>query len=488
MSAALVAEAPSALELRGINKRFGDVVALADAELVVRRGTVHAVLGENGAGKSTLMRIAFGLERADSGRILIDGATMHGGSVQESARAGVGMVHQHLSLVGNFTIAENLELGGHGRFSPAATRERLSRLSEESGLRVPFDAMVRDLSIVEQQRLEILKALSLGARVLILDEPTAVLAPTDVSELLAWIRAFVSSGGTVVLVTHKLREALAVADEVTVLRRGRVVLSAAAGATDETRLAASIFSDAAPTLSPPSTFSATSTTAAVFEAADVSVIDAGGVTRVHSANVIVRRGEILGVAAVDGSGHRELLQVMAALRRPDRGVVRGASRIAFIPADRARDAIIGEFTLTENVALHGLGARRGVMPWTSLMAHTAGLITRFGVVASSAKAQMRTLSGGNQQRVVVARELAHEVDLVVADNPTRGLDLKATTFVHEQLRRAARNGAGVVVHSSDLDEVLALATRVVVVFHGAVLDAPLDRDAIGKAMLGATAA
>ena len=473
--------ATPALEMRGVAKRFGDVVALDGVDLLVRRGSVHALLGENGAGKSTLMRIAYGMLRADHGDVLLFGRRPTG-SVADAIRRGAGMVHQHLSLVPNLSAAENVVLGGSGLYRPREAVALMNRVARESGLRVEPAAMVAELSIVEQQRLEILKALAHGARVLILDEPSAVLAPSETDDLLRWIRSFADGGGSVVLVTHKLKEALSVADDVTVLRRGRVIRSGAAAQTSAEQLARAMFPDA-----PPPTTTVPGARGEVVARADqLTLADARGAMRIRSASLEIARGEIVGIAAIENSGHRELLAALAGLRPPSGGRISLPPQIALIPSDRGRDALILEHSLTENVALRELGRRRGLMPWTEIAARTAKVIERFGIAAPSPATTARQLSGGNQQRLVVGRELEHAVDLVVADNPTRGLDYRATAFVHEQLRAAAAAGAGVVFHSSDLDEVLAVASRVVVVFNGEVSATALDRDAISQAMLGAT--
>jgi ABC-type uncharacterized transport system ATPase subunit len=480
-----------ALELRGVAKRFGDVTALDGVDFTVAAGSVHALVGENGAGKSTLMRIADGLLSPDAGTIRLFGNAITAHSVRQAMRAGVGMVHQHLSLAPNLSVTENLVLGESGFFRPGSAADLLRRTELASGLIVPHDALARDLSIVEQQRLEILKALARGARLLILDEPTAVLAPSEVEDLLRWIRDFAARGGSVVLVTHKLREARAVADEVTVLRHGRVVRAGSAATISEHELARAIFPEnvevqsAAATLAPGKLDAPKQPRDLLVQADAVDVTDSRGGRRIHDAVFEVRRHEIVGIAAVEGSGHRELLQALAALLPVSSGVLRLPERIGLIPADRNRDALVLEFTLVENVALHRLGTRRGLIPWRDLEGRTSGLLKHFGIVASSARARARELSGGNQQRLVVARELEHAHDLVVADNPTRGLDIRATAFVHGQLREAAARGAAVVVHSSDLDEILSLATRMLVVYHGEVREVALDRDKVGRAMLGA---
>lgn len=480
MSAPVV-QAP-ALELRGTSKRFGSTVALDGVDFTVATGQVHALLGENGAGKSTAMRIAYGLTPADAGTVRVFGTALARHSVPAAVVAGVGMVHQHLSLVPTLTAAESVALGGRGLFKREEAEAALRTVSQASGLAVDPRAIVADLSLVEQQRLEILKALARNARVLILDEPTAVLAPSESDELLRWLRRFAAGGGSVVLVTHKLREALAIADVVTVLRRGRVVVTVDAKSTSEELLARAMFPDAtASTVGVPG---APGAMVARLVSADIAG-PRGPALR--GASFELRRGEIVGVAAIEGAGHRELLDALAGLIQAEKGTIELPERIALIPANRSRDAAVAEFTLAENVALHGLAKRRGLMPWRAIERDTAELITRFSIAAPTADTPLRELSGGNQQRLVVARELEHEVDLVIADNPTRGLDFRASAFVHEQLKLAAGRGAAVVMHSADLDELLALATRVLVVFHGDVKEMPLDRDAISRAMVGAAA-
>ena len=471
-----------ALALNGVVKRFGPLTALDGVDLVVRKGTVHAVLGENGAGKSTLMRLAYGLLQPDAGAVRLFGMQVRHHSVRAAVRAGVGMVQQHPSLVPSLTPEENLVLGGHGVYRPQRARALLRDTETVSGLRLPDKEFVRDLDIVDRQRLEILKALSQRATVLILDEPTAVLAPSDSDALLRWIRQFAERGGSVILVTHKLREALSVADDVTVLRRGRVTHTGRAHEIDEGTLAAAMFPDAIPAA--PVAVASRPPADEVVAAADACIEDQHGITRIRGASFVVRRHEIVGVAAVEGAGHRELLLTLAGVLRTSAGTLRVPERHALIPADRLREAIVPEFTLTENVALHDVGRQRGRMPWRELTARTTALLDRFDITASSPRVRAGALSGGNQQRLVIGRELDGKVDLVIADNPTRGLDIRASAFVLDQLRAAAVSAA-VIVHSPDVDELLSLATRVLVVFGGRVREVPMDREAIGRAMVGA---
>ena len=470
---------PPPLALSGITKRFGSLVALDGVDMVVQAGSVHALLGENGAGKSTLMRIAFGTLAPDAGTVRSRGARP---DTRNAPRAGIGMVHQHLSLVQTLTATENFVLGGTGALDLGAARRRLQALGDASGLRVEPDALVCDMGLAQRQRLEILKALGREPHTLIMDEPTAMLAPAESTELLRWIRRFADGGGSVVLVTHKLREATEVADEITVLRRGKVVWSGGADAKSERELAEAIFPEPR-TASPPAAGAAFSET--VVRAAALRLRRDNGSDAIADATFEIRAGEIVGVAAVEGSGQQELLRALAGLHVASAGVLEGPPRAAYIPADRTREALVLPMTLAENVALRGLGDRTGRMPWREIDRRTGALITSFAIAAPGPAAPAASLSGGNQQRLVVARELDDAPALVVADNPTRGLDLQATAFVLEQLRAAASRGAAVVVHSADLDELLAICTRMLVVFGGRVFPTGLDREAVGRAMLGA---
>lgn len=501
------------LELDGLHKRFGQVEALAGASLRVRPGTVHALLGENGAGKSTLMRIAFGMLRPDAGRLVVNGTESRFASSADALAQGIGMVHQHFTLVPAMTVAENVALGMRGRYDARATAERVRTLAERTGLPLDPEARVEALPVGAQQRLEIVKALARDVRLLILDEPTAVLAPHEADELLRWVRRFADDGHAVVLITHKLREALAVSDDVTVLRRGRTVLTGAAAERTEDALVAAMVgamvgSEAArgPVSAPTAEESPRATRAGpphgeravVASLRAVHVTDARGTTLVRDASLDVREGEIVGIAAVEGSGQRELLRLLAGRLRPTRGEVTIPADVAFVPEDRHVDAMALDMSLTENVALRGLSRRRGRMPWRALGASTDALLARFDVRAPGAATSARSLSGGNQQKLVLARELAAEgtssggLDLdrhpalVVVENPTRGLDIRATASVQEHLRGARDAGCAVVVYSSDLDEVMALADRVLVLHAGQVTAVhPATREAVGRAMLGA---
>ncbi|HJR65705.1 MAG TPA: ATP-binding cassette domain-containing protein [Gemmatimonadaceae bacterium] len=474
---------PDALSLQSIVKRFGPVTALDGAALTVASGTVHALLGENGAGKTTLMRIAYGLDRPDAGVVELDGHVVGFRSPADAIAHGVGMVQQHFSLVPAMSVTDNLALGGRGRYQPREAAERVRALAQRTSLRIDPDARVGDLPPAAQQKLELLKIFARDARVLILDEPTAVLAPAEAVELMTLLRRVADGGSAVVLVTHKLREALAIADEVTVLRRGRTVLTAPARAISEEDLARAMFPDGG--AAEPPTLSPREPGALIADLDEVELRDARGVVRLHNASMGVRAGEILGIAGVEGSGHHELLLALAGRLAPARGELRIPADVAFIPEHRQRDALIPSFTVTENVALRGAGSARGHVRWRDVAQRARALVDQHGIRAGNVNVPVRTLSGGNQQKLVLARELDGEPQLVVVENPTQGLDVRAAAAIRERLKHARDGGAAVVVHASDLDELLALADRVIVAFGGRVQEIPLDADRIGRAMLGA---
>lgn len=495
------------LALDAISKRYGNTQALAGASMSVRPGTVHALLGENGAGKTTLMRVAFGLARPDSGTMRWAGTAAAFRLPRDALAAGIAMVQQHFSLVPSLSVAENVALGGRGLYNVSDARRRVRELGDATGLPVDPDAIAGTLGVSAQQRVEIIKALARGVRLLILDEPTATLAPSDAGALLAWARAFASGDNAVVLITHKLRDALTVADDVTVLRDGQVVLSSGAAAATEQSLAMAMFGEeeaAATRLWSPnvstlgnlsrgqagsvalgmSRIAEAEPTDTLVSLRDVVVSPRRGTPGLASISFVARRGEIVGIAAVEGNGERELLRIISGRAVGESGTIRLPARIGYIPQDRRADAIADELTLTENVALAGAGARGGWIDWSSMRARTERVMGHFDVRASGATARAFTLSGGNQQRLVLARELDDDPSLVVADQPTRGLDLRATAEVHDRLRQARASGAAVVLHSADLDEVLALSDRVVVVVSGRLTEIKGTRDAIGQAMLG----
>jgi ABC-type uncharacterized transport system ATPase subunit len=476
-----------ALALRDVHRRFGATVALEDARCLVRAGTVHALLGENGAGKTTLMRIAFGMLQADAGVLERDGRAVRFAHERDAIAAGIGMVHQHFMLIPAFTVAENVSLGGRGRLAPAETAARIRSIGTHTGLRVDPDARIRNLPVGAQQRAELVRALAQDARLLILDEPTAVLTPLESEELYGWMRRFAATGGTVVLITHKLREALAVADDVTVLRRGRTVLEGRAQDIPEAALVTAIVGEGTSgamgeplghTVAP-----------ALFALHQASWADARGVMRLAATSLEVRAGEILGVLGVEGAGQRELLRLLAGRLAPTTGRVAHPARVGFIPEDRLRDALIPAFSLTENHALADAAVLEPLVRWQARRAATGSIVAAYDVRTTGPDAPMATLSGGNQQRFVVGRERALAPEALVAENPTRGLDVRATNRVLNAIRDVATHGGAAVVYSADLDEILALTRRVVVCFGGRVTEVeppadPSDRSAYARAMLG----
>jgi ABC-type uncharacterized transport system ATPase subunit len=482
----------SALSLRDIHKRFGNTRALDGARLDVRRGTLHALLGENGAGKTTLMRLAFGMLQPDRGTISVDGTPRRWRSSADALRAGVGMVHQHFLLVPAMTVAENVELGRggfFGGFDPRAAADRVRALASDTGLSLDPDAKAGALPVGAQQRLEILKALSHDARVLILDEPTAVLSPQETRDLYEWLKRFVASGRTVVLITHKVREALELADHVSVLRRGQTVLEGPAAALTEAEVLAALLGDTSPAAPEggPKTESTTGDSArkGVLALDQVVVRDVQGVERLRAATLSVRGGEILGVAGVEGAGQMELLRVLAGRTVPSSGTVTRPKSLGFVPEDRQRDAIIGEWSLTENFALKDVGGASGVMRWDAIAdAATAG-VREYDVRTPGVATTMAALSGGNQQKFVLARELSGLPQALIVENPTRGLDVRASEQVLAALRTARAAGVAVVMYSSDLDEILLLADRMAVCYAGSVREVAVDRDLVGRAMVGA---
>lgn len=515
---------PTVLSLEGITHRFGSVLALNDASLRVRPGTVHAVLGENGAGKTTLMRVAFGLLQPERGTIRIGDVERTIASPSVALSLGVGMVHQHFTLVSAMTVAENVALGGTGAFDPRAAATRVRDVAQRAGLTLEPNAIVGTLAVGAQQRCEIVKALARDVRLLILDEPTAVLAPSDAAELLRWIRRHADAGYAVVLITHKLRDALAIADDVTVLRRGKTVLTARAATTTERMLANAMLGQetadvtdgvssalipspistetsvesspqnaqrSSPHASPhapqrpPTSESPTQTPILATNA--LRVTDDRGVERLRGATMHVNAGEIVGIAAIEGAGQRELLRVLAGRIVPTRGDVVRPAVVGFVPEDRHHDALLLDASLVENIALRGAGQRRGRMPWRALRETLVSVVRGYDVRGGDDATSARALSGGNQQKLVLGRELASAPSALVVENPSRGLDFRATEAVRDALRSARDDGAAVVVYSSDLDEVLSLADRVYAMHDGMLTEVVNDRETVGRAMLGSGA-
>jgi simple sugar transport system ATP-binding protein len=489
----LTAVAP-VLELTGIQKHFGSVHALRGADFVLEPGKIQALLGENGAGKTTLMHVAYGLVRPDRGIVKVNGSPRIIASPRESRRLGIGMVHQHFTAIPALTVAENIALSAGWSGEPRDLSDRARSVSEELGLPLEPDVRAGRLSVALKQRLEVVKALAAESRILLLDEPTAVLAPAEAEELLELIKRFARSGGSVVLITHKLDEALRAADQVTVLRQGVVTASGPVAAQTGESLARAMIGPGPdlPVFSRPGARRAPAGSSdqvrVRLEALEVSRESGYGIAVRHG-GLTINAGEIVGIAAIEGNGQRELLRAIAGRILPLRGRLEVARPIGFIPEDRTSEGLIPELSLTENVALGtetgSSWARRGWISWRKARSRTSELLHEYDIVAAGPDVKASSLSGGNQQKLIVARELSRTPAVIVAENPTRGLDVGATAAIHARLRAASENGAAVLFHSNDLDEVLHLAHRVVVMFQGNLTEVPFDasRTEIGNLML-----
>lgn len=496
------------LEARKITKVYPDgTVALHGVDLAVRPGEVHGLLGENGAGKSTLTKIISGLLRPTSGEIRWRGRRVRFSSPREALRAGIGMVHQHFALVDPFTGLENIALGeeGGGALGPvraARVRRRVMAIMRESGLEAPLDVPVGELPVGVRQRIEILKMLYREVDLLILDEPTAVLTPREADELFVVLRRLAGAGKSVIFITHKLREITAVTHRVTVLRRGEVVATLDTPSTTVEELARLMVGEELP---PPRARAPRPPGKEVLRVEAFTVPGPEGEPAVRGVSFSVREGEILGIAGVQGNGQTELVEALVGLRPwSGRAELRGrdlAGRgpgelaslgIAHIPEDRHGMGLILDFTLAENAVLGRLRPfldRMGRVRWGRVLRFTRDLISRFSIQAPGPKAVARHLSGGNQQRLVVGREIAKEPVLLIANQPTRGLDIAATRYIRDLLLRLRDQGLAILLVSADLDEILELADRVAVMYRGAFAGIlsreELDRERIGLLMGGA---
>ncbi len=463
------------LALTSISKSFGPVRVLDDVTVTLRAGEVHAILGANGAGKTTLMRVAYGMVAPDGGRIVVesDGRRVTGdriGSPRAARALGIGMVHQHFTSIAGLSVAENVALAAGWRETGRRAERRIATLLAELGMPLDPAARAGALSVQLRQRLEIVQALAARARILLLDEPTAVLAPREVAELMTLISSFADQGGAVALITHKLREVRQAADRVTVLRDGTVTLAGSLADHDDAELSRAMIGG--------------ETTRGAAGPVATSPVAGRGEVRVDG--MTWHAGEVIGVAAIEGNGQRELLRTIAGVATAPRPGVSVDGAVAFIPEDRIAEGLIGEFTLGENLALGELPRLPWWLDWRAIDRRAAALIDAAGVRATGPLQPAGTLSGGNQQRFILARAFAGDPDVVVAEDPTRGLDIVATAAVHARLKEAARAGACVVVHSSDLDEVLELADRLVVIHDGRLVELPPDtsRALVGDRMLG----
>jgi simple sugar transport system ATP-binding protein len=473
------------LQLESISKRFGRLQALRGVSVDFHPGRVHALLGENGAGKTTLMRIAFGMIEPDAGSIRVDNAPMRFQSPADAIRAGIGMVHQHFMLVRAMTVAENVELGGRGRYDAGSAAVRVLSIGEKTGLRLDPRAQVSSLNVAAQQRLEIIKALSRDAKILILDEPTAVLAPAEAQQLLAIVRNIALDGCTVVLITHRLEDALQYSDEVSILRHGELVLNGPTTEVTRKEIARAMIGELfSPPVVPEKHYPPNEKPVAI-ELRNTLIERRLASRSLTSINLQVRRGEIVGVAALDDAT-ADLLRVIAGRFEAKSGTVITPSSIGFIPEDRLREAIISEFQLFENVALRDSGLLKGGMPWLAIRSTTRALIGRFDIRAQSVEMLAGELSGGNQQKLVLARELNGEPEALIAENPTRGLDIQAAENIKRYIREAADKGCAIMYYSSDIDELIEVSDRIMVVREGTMVEVDRSPNAIGSALLGSS--
>ena len=494
------------LELRGITKRFGALVANAHIDLVVRPGEIHSLLGENGAGKSTLMNVLYGLYQADEGEIVLDDVVQSFSGPGDAMDAGIGMVHQHFMLVPVFTVAENVMLGheqtrGGGRLDLEAARALVREISARFGFHVDPDAVVEDLPVGVQQRVEIIKALSRSADVLVFDEPTAVLTPQETDELMTIMRQLRDEGSAIVFITHKLREVRAVADRITVIRHGKVVGEALPAASDSELASLMVGRSVELTVRK----DAPSLRDNGLKVTGLVVTSESGTVVVDGVSFEVRGGEVLVVAGVQGNGQTELTEALIGLRDDVSGSItldgkelvgRSVRRIlsggvGFVPEDRTLDGLIGEFTVAENLMLDRSDGppfvRLGALRLAFRDRFATEKVAEFDVRTQGIDMPVGRLSGGNQQKVVLARELSRGLRLFVAAQPTRGVDVGSIEFIHKRIVATRDAGVPVVVVSTELDEAVALADRIMVMYRGTVVGiVPADtpRDVLGLMMAG----
>jgi simple sugar transport system ATP-binding protein len=496
------------LELRGITKRFGSLVANDRIDLVVNSGEIHALLGENGAGKSTLMNVLYGLYTADEGDIALDGVIHKFKGPGDAMAAGIGMVHQHFMLIPVFTVAENVVLGHEptgilDTLDIDTARKLVREISDRFGFEIDPDALVEDLPVGAQQRVEIIKALARDAKVLVLDEPTAVLTPQETDELMGIMKGLAKAGTSIVFITHKLREVQAVADRITVIRLGAVV--GEAKPTDSAATLATMMVGRAVDLSV--TKKAPKRGEAGLSVSGLTVIGDRNNKVVDDVSFEVHAGEVLAIAGVQGNGQTELAEALVGLRTPSAGsihlgemdITHSSVRevidagVGYIPEDRSTDGLVGDFTIAENFMInrsYGPPFAKGLtIDFANRERIAAELIGDYDVRTPSQVTLAKNLSGGNQQKVVVARELSRELNLLIASQPTRGVDVGSIEFIHERIIATRDAGKPVVIVSTELDEVTSLADRIAVMYRGrivGIVDAKTSRETLGRMMAGAT--
>ncbi|UCM91890.1 ABC transporter ATP-binding protein [Streptomyces marincola] len=494
--------------MRGITKRFPGVVANHDVDITVKRGTVHALVGENGAGKSTLMKILYGMQRPDEGVITVDGEQVVLRSPADAIARGIGMVHQHFMLADNLTVLENVVLGAeklHG--IGAAARRRILELSDAYGLGVRPDLLVEEIGVADRQRVEILKVLYRGARTLILDEPTAVLVPQEVDALFGNLRELTAEGLTVLFISHKLGEVLSVADDITVIRRGTTVGTVEPAGTTPRQLAELMVGSELPT---PGTGESTVTDEPVLTVSGLHLSgrDTDGLLREVLADIdfTIHRGEVLGIAGVEGNGQAELVEAIMGIRQPDGGTITLAGRdishaptrarreqgIGYVPEDRHRHGLLLEAPLWENRMLGHVteppNSRGPLLDAKGARADTERIVREYDVRTPGIEVTVGSLSGGNQQKLIIGREMSHRPKVLVAAHPTRGVDVGAQAQIWDEIRRARRDGLAVLLISADLDELIGLSDSLRVMYRGRLVasadPATVTPEQLGTAMTG----
>jgi len=494
------------LELRGMTKRFGSVLANDNISLTVNPGEIVGLLGENGAGKSTLMNLLYGLYQADSGEILLDDSSVNFRGPGDAMAAGIGMVHQHFMLIPVFTVAENVILGHEpttkiGRLKMDEARELVRTISNRFGFNVDPDSVIEDVPVGVQQRVEIIKALARDAKVLVLDEPTAVLTPQETDELMDIMRQLAAEGTSIVFITHKLREVKAVCDRVVVMRQGAIVGEASPDASLAELATLMVGRDVVLKVDK----KAATPGDVVLDIDGITVVDERNQKVLDDVTLDVRAGEIVAIAGVQGNGQTELAETLLGLRIAESGKIFLAGDditddpvravldkgVGFIPEDRKKDGLVGEFTIEENFMLNGSYGppwAKGInIDFPSREVRSAELISSYDVRTPSSKTLTKKLSGGNQQKVVVAREMSRDLKLLVAAQPTRGVDVGSIQFIHEQIVSVRDSGVPVVIISTELDEVLALADRIAVMYRGRIVDIvgpDTPREVLGQLMAG----
>jgi general nucleoside transport system ATP-binding protein len=503
-----VAAGDIAVELVGITKRFPGVIANDDIHLTVRRGTVHAIVGENGAGKSTLMKILYGMQRPDEGTISIDGSSAAMHSPSDAIERGVGMVHQHFMLADNFTVLENVILGSEPTkgvgLDFATARRRITEISDSYGLGVEPDALVENLGVADRQRVEILKVLFRGARTLILDEPTSVLVPHEVDELFANLRELKSEGLTVIFISHKLDEVLRVADEITVIRRGTTVATVDPKSVTARDLAELMVGSELPS---PETRESTVTDVEMLRIDGLTLANAEGRLLLDDVSCRIHKGEVLGIAGVEGNGQAELVEAIMGIRAIASGTItldgvdisrattrqRREAGVGYIPEDRHRHGLLLESPLWENRILGHQTQRPNVKgPWidrAGARKDTARIVADYDVRTPGIDVLASALSGGNQQKLIVGREMSGDPKVLIASHPTRGVDVGAQAAIWDHIRAARRAGLAVLLISADLDELIGLSDSITVILRGKLVadvdPADVTPEQLGSAMTGA---